>query len=97
MEQARGGVPNNHLVQPNLSLSQRAVSSDLAREEGRNLFQKTGKLDRLGVIVITARRQRLFAIARHSVRRQRNHRNVLRPRVSLKPPCCLPAVNHRQA
>src|SRR5579863_3980361 len=62
-----------------------------------DLCQEARQIDRLGVVIVAARREGTITIAGHRMSRQADHRNRLGGGVAFEPPGRLPAVDPWQA
>src|SRR5918911_3171857 len=82
---------------PGSSSSRTGGCSATRAQQRLDLLEQAWELNRFGVVVVAAGRQRFVAIARHGVRRQGDDRNRARLRRRLELPGRLPAVQDGQA
>ena len=75
----------------------RLSASAARREQGVDLPEQLGEVDRLRVVLVAARGERALAVSRHRVRGQRDHRHAGGRGRGLQPARRLPAVDHGQA
>ena len=81
------------------AIEKRRQSNESLRAEfspgASHFFEQAGEVDRLGVVVVAPGRQRLFTVARHGVRGERDYWNAACVRRLLDAARCLPPVDHR--
>ena len=70
-----GGAPDSG-AQSGTAARQTKASGLMFRQEQSHFFEQAGEVDRLGVVVVAPRCQRLFTVARHGVRGERDHWNA---------------------